>query len=145
AVLNVARYDVFGLRDAMLAGQAARALNTLAGLRAEGEALPLVLWAVGDEVRVLSRLAAARAAGHDLGAVMRQQRVFGQREQLLRKALDRLGAINWAAAVQHAHDIDRLVKGLKVDGRLDDAWEEMARLVMRMAASRTPAARPSAL
>src|SRR5690606_9091040 len=98
AVLNVARYDVFGLRDAMLSGDAARALAMLAGLRAEGEALPLILWAVGDEVRVLARLAAAKAAGHDLGAEMRRQRVFGPREQLLRKTLDRLPARSWPAA-----------------------------------------------
>ncbi|MFQ6721344.1 DNA polymerase III subunit delta, partial [Bordetella pertussis] len=38
AVLNVARYDVFGLRDAMLAGDTARTVRMLDGLRAEGEA-----------------------------------------------------------------------------------------------------------
>ncbi len=140
AVLNVARYDVFGLRDAMLAGNASKALQVLAGLRAEGEALPLVLWAVGDEVRVLARLAAAQAAGQDLGSVMRQQRVFGQREQLVRQALRRLPPNGWAAAVQHAHDVDRLIKGLKVPGRLDNAWDELARLIMRIAVSRTSAA-----
>src|SRR3546814_7984919 len=61
----------------------------LAGLRAEGEALPLVLWAVGEEVRVLARLAAAQAAGQDVQAEMRRQRVFGQREHLLRQTLSR--------------------------------------------------------
>jgi len=136
AVLNVARYDVFGLRDAMLAGQAAKALTILAGLRAEGEALPLVLWAVGDEVRVLARLATAQASGQDLSAAMRQQRVFGSREQLLRQALARLPTGIWPAAVQHAHDIDRLIKGLKVPGRLEDPWEELARLALRVASTR---------
>ncbi|MCD0501792.1 DNA polymerase III subunit delta, partial [Bordetella petrii] len=57
AVLNVARYDVFGLRDAMLAGDAPRTVRMISGLRAEGEALPLVLWAVGDEIRLLARVA----------------------------------------------------------------------------------------
>ncbi|MBB5213577.1 DNA polymerase III subunit delta [Parapusillimonas granuli] len=135
AVLNVARYDVFGLRDAMLAGNPARALAILAGLRAEGEALPLVLWAVGDEVRVLARLAAAQAGG-DIQAELRRQRVFGQREQLLRQALNRVPPGSWPAAVQHAHDIDRLIKGLKVPGRLDDPWEELGRLALRIAVSR---------
>src|SRR5690606_23360194 len=103
AVLNVARYDVFGLRDAMLAGQAARALTILAGLRAEGEALPLVLWAVGEEVRVLARLAAAQSSGQDLQAEIRRQRIFGPREQLLRQTLNRVPPNAWPAAVQHAH------------------------------------------
>ncbi|NYT35623.1 DNA polymerase III subunit delta [Allopusillimonas soli] len=136
AVLNVARYDVFGLRDAMLSGNAARALTILDGLRAEGEALPLVLWAVGDEVRVLARLSAAQQAGRDLGGEMRRQRVFGAREQLLRQALGRVPARLWAGAVQQAHDIDRLIKGLKTPGRLADPWEEIRRLTLRVAAAR---------
>ncbi|MYN11550.1 DNA polymerase III subunit delta [Pusillimonas sp. TS35] len=136
AVLNVARYDVFGLRDAMLAGNPARAATILDGLRAEGEALPLVLWAVGDEIRVLARLAAAQAAGNDLGAEMRRQRVFGQREQLLRQALARVAPNSWPAAVQHAHDVDRLIKGLRTPGRLDDPWEELKRLALRVAAGK---------
>ncbi|MDS1140998.1 DNA polymerase III subunit delta [Pusillimonas sp. SM2304] len=139
AVLNVARYDVFGLRDAMLAGNAAKALAMLSGLRAEGEALPLVLWAVGEEVRVLARLAAAQAAGGDMQAEMRRQRVFGPREHLLRQTLGRLPQQAWPAAVQHAHDIDRLIKGLKVPGRLDDPWEELGRLALRIALARRPA------
>lgn len=138
AVLNVARYDVFGLRDAMLAGNATRAVTMLTGLRAEGEALPLVLWAVGEEVRVLARLSAAQAAGEDLSSAMRRYRIFGPRENLIRQTLSRLPANAWPAAVQHAHDIDRIIKGLKVAGRLDDPWEELARLTLRIAVSRKP-------
>ncbi|OWT57420.1 DNA polymerase III subunit delta [Candidimonas nitroreducens] len=141
AVLNVARYDVFGLRDAMLAGQPARTLSMLAGLRAEGTALPLVLWAVGDEIRVLARLAEARAQGRDLGGEMRKGRVFGNHERLARQALARVPPGAWPAAVQHAHEVDRLIKGLKVPGRLDDPWEEMGRLALRVAAVRPAAGR----
>ncbi|RTZ42537.1 DNA polymerase III subunit delta [Candidimonas sp. SYP-B2681] len=137
AVLNVARYDVFGLRDAMLSGNAAKALTVLAGLRAEGEALPLVLWAIGEEVRVLARLSATQAAGQDLQAEMRRQRIFGPREHLVRQTLSRIPAKTWPAAVQHAHDIDRLIKGLKVPGRLTDPWEELGRLALRIAISKS--------
>lgn len=139
AVLNVARYDLFGLRDAMLAGDPARTLTILAGLKAEGEALPLVLWAIGEEVRVLARLAHAQAQGHNLQGLMREYRIFGPRENLIRQTLSRLPATVWPAAVQHAHDIDRLIKGVPVPGRLDDPWEELARLALRVARpSRTP-------
>ncbi|TAM89915.1 MAG: DNA polymerase III subunit delta [Candidimonas sp.] len=133
AVLNVARYDVFGLRDAMLAGRASKALTMLAGLRAEGEALPLILWAVGDEVRTMARLAAARAAGRDLADEMRKNRIFGAHEQGVRKALARLPLRTWPRLVCHAHDIDRLIKGLKAPGRLGDPWEELARLLVNVA------------
>lgn len=51
AVLNVARYDIDALRDALRANDPARCARTLDGLKAEGAALPLVLWAVANEAR----------------------------------------------------------------------------------------------
>lgn len=135
AVLNVARYDVFGLRDAMLAGDTRRTVRMLEGLRAEGEALPLVLWAVGDEIRLLARIAEARTSGQDTGALMRKLRIFGVHEKLALQALGRVPAKAWPAAVQHAHDVDRLIKGLSVAGRLPNPWDEMTRLALRVAAA----------
>lgn len=141
AVLDVARYNVFGLRDAMLAGDSVRTVRMLEGLRAEGEALPLVLWAVGEEVRILARIAQARQDGQDASAVMRRLRVFGNHERLALQALDRVPPRAWPAAVAHAHDVDRLIKGLSVPGRLGNAWEEMMRLALRVAAGRAPSVR----
>lgn len=51
AVLNVARYDIDALRDALRAKDQARCARTLDGLKAEGAALPLVLWALANEAR----------------------------------------------------------------------------------------------
>lgn len=136
AVLDVARYDVFDLRDAMLAGNAKRALTILQGLRGEGAGLPLVLWAVGDEIRLMARLAGLQADGGDVGGEMRRHRVFGPREQGIRRTLARVPPEAWRAAVQHAHDIDRLIKGLKVPGLLGDPWEELARLILRITVER---------
>jgi len=135
AVLNVARYDVFGLRDAMLAGDVGRTVRMLDGLRAEGEALPLVLWAVGEEIRILARVAETRANGGDTGGAMRRLRIFGAHEKLALQALGRVPARAWPAAVQHAHEVDRIIKGLPVPGRLADPWEEMTRLALRVAAA----------
>lgn len=135
AVMNVARYNIFGLRDAMLAGDVPRLVRIMGGLKAEGEALPLVLWAVGEEIRTLARVSEANTAGQDLTSVLRSQRIFGTHEPLARKALSRVSPRNWPAAVQHAHEVDRLIKGLPVAGRLQDPWEEMTRLAMRVAAA----------
>lgn len=133
AVLNVARYNIFDLREAMLAGQAQRALTILHGLRGEGEALPLILWAIGDEVRILAALSGAQQSGLDLNQAMRQQRIFGAREQQIRQCLQRIPASVWPAAVRHAHELDRLIKGLKNPGAMHDPWEEAARLCLRIA------------
>ncbi len=137
AVMNVARYDVFGLRDAMLAGDIPRMVRVMNGLKAEGEALPLVLWAIGEEIRTLARVSHSTTSGQDISSVLRSQRIFGQHERLARLALKRVAPRHWAAAVQHAHDVDRLIKGLHVTGKLQDPWEEMTRLAMRVAT--TPA------
>lgn len=136
AVLNVARYNLYDLRDAMLLGQADRALTVLEGLRAEGEALLLVLWAVGEEIRILSRVSDLGPAGLDTG--LRANRLFGARERLARQALRRIPAGVWPLALRHVHEIDRMIKGVPVAGRLGDPWDELARLVMRMATAGSP-------
>jgi DNA polymerase III subunit delta len=51
AVLNVARYDITDLRNAIKARDPARTARTLDGLHAEDAALPLVLWAMATEAR----------------------------------------------------------------------------------------------
>lgn len=135
AVLDVARYNLYDLRDAMLLAEADRALTVLGGLRAEGEALPLVLWAVGEEIRLLARLAQLPPAAR--GAQFRTYRFFGNRERLARRALDRIPPDAWPLALRHVQEIDRMIKGVPVAGRLDDPWNELARLVMRMATAGT--------
>jgi DNA polymerase-3 subunit delta len=53
SVGDSARFDVFQLGDTVLAGDAARALRMLAGLRAEGSEATLVLWALLRTLRDL--------------------------------------------------------------------------------------------
>ena len=129
AVMNVARYDAFGLAEAMLAGDVARTLRSVDGLRAEGEAEPLVLWALADAIRNLARLAEARDAGRAPASLMRELRIFGQREALYLQALRRLDRERLARALQAAAGIDRIVKGLT----RGDAWDEMTSLATSVA------------
>jgi DNA polymerase-3 subunit delta len=66
AVLNVARYDIDALRDALRANDPARCARALDGLRAEGAALPLILWTVANEARQrAARVALLHAARID--------------------------------------------------------------------------------
>lgn len=62
AVLNVARYDISDLRDAVKAKDLARAARTLEGLKAEAAPLPLVLWTLANEARNNAQTLATRAA-----------------------------------------------------------------------------------
>ncbi len=51
AVLNVARYDIDDLKNALQARDTARCARTLEGLKAEAAAPPLVLWVLANEAR----------------------------------------------------------------------------------------------
>ena len=134
AVLNVARYDVFSLSPALLAGDAPRALRLLDGLRAEGEPLLLLLWVVAEELRTLLRVQEALAAGQPAASVLRELRVWGPREKLLPAAARRLPAATAAALLARCADIDRLVKGLRAPKRDSDPWLELADIALACAA-----------
>lgn len=124
AVLNVARYDIDGLREALLQGDLARLTRTLDGLRQEGEAPPLVLWAVTEEVRALAALKEGLNAGRPADQLFKEQRIWGPRQALVKRALGRLDAPRLRAALTQTAHIDRCIKGLGGG----DVWDEFLRL-----------------
>jgi DNA polymerase-3 subunit delta len=133
AVLNVARYDVFKLSEAMLAGDPARLVRMLEGLKGEGEALPLVLWAVSEEIRTLLKLKAGMAQGRPLGALLKEYRIWGPRERLMEPALRRISLPVLEAALQQAAQVDKMIKGLRAKGYAGDAWDAMLQLGLKIA------------
>jgi len=133
AVLNVARYDVFKLSEAMLSGDAARLARMLDGLKGEGEALPLVLWAVSEEIRTLLKLKSGMAQGRPLGALMKEYRIWGPRERMMEPALRRVSLPTLEAALQDAAQVDKMVKGLRAKQFAGDAWDAMLQLALRVA------------
>ncbi len=124
AVLNVARYDLDGLREAMLAGDVLRLTRTIDGLQQEGEAPPLVLWAMTEEVRALAQINAGLEAGRPLPALLKEARVWGARQAPMRQALQRVKGGRARAALAQAARIDRMIKGLASG----DVWDEFLRL-----------------
>ena len=133
AVLNVARYDVFKLGEAVLAGQVARALRMLDGLQAEGEAAVLVHWTLAEDIRALKRVKDALGAGKPLPLALREARVWGVKERLFERALP-LFSDNALAQLLHAAQVcDGLVKGLKHPDWPLDPWEGLKRLVLMTA------------
>jgi len=130
AVLSVARYDLDALREALLEGDPARCVRLLDGLRAEGAAPPLVLWAMATEIRTLAALAGARESGQPLAAAMKAERVFDDRRRArLERALPRLRLPALRTALLAAARIDRIVKGV-ADG---EPWDEFRQLALRLA------------
>lgn len=116
AVLNVARYDVFKLNEAVLAGDVGRTARMLDGLRGEGEAAVLVLWALTEEIRTLLRVKRGVASGKPLAVLLRENRVWGPRERLIGPALSRVSEASLERGLDLAAKIDKQVKGLTGTG-----------------------------
>jgi len=107
SVGNSARYDVFQLAQAAAAGDAARALRVLLGLKSEGAEPTLILWALVRELRGLWQ---ARERGR------LRSRVPGSGWNLAAPpapaALARLGRLPLASLLEQASHTDRIIKGL---------------------------------
>jgi DNA polymerase-3 subunit delta len=124
AVLNVARYDIDGLREALLTGDVTRLSRTLDGLMHEGEAPPLVLWAMSEEIRTLTLIRCGLDRGRPLEMLLKEAKVWGPRVNPVKKALQRLSTATLESALYQAGRIDRLAKGIG-QGNI---WEEFLRL-----------------
>ncbi|MEP7300735.1 MAG: DNA polymerase III subunit delta [Caldimonas sp.] len=130
AVLNVARYDVFRLGEAVLAGQVARSLRMLDGLQAEGEAAVLVHWTLAEDIRGLKRVKDALGAGKPMPLALREARVWGAKERIFERALALLSDDALSHLLEAAHICDGLVKGLKHPDWPADPWQGLKRLVL---------------
>lgn len=136
AVANSSRFDVYKLTDAAVAGDAARAMKILTGLKAEGVEPVIVVWALTRELRTLAKIAGMLAGRADLGAAMQRCGVWRNREGLVRSAISR-------------HDRGRLLSLLKATGyadaaakgqRRDDPWQVIAPILLQLALGRRRAA-----
>jgi len=141
AVLNVARYDVFKLSEAVLSGQVPRMLRMLEGLEAEGEAAVLVHWTLAEDARALKRVREALNAGKPLPMALREARVWGVKERLFERIAPALNDQAVAALVEAAQICDGIVKGLRHPEWPTNPWAALKRLaLMLVAATQTPAA-----
>jgi DNA polymerase-3 subunit delta len=131
AVVNVARYDVFKLSESVLSGQVARVQRMLDGLQAEGEAAVLVHYTLAEDIRAMKRVKDAMTAGKPLPMALREQRVWGPRERLFERVLPRMSEARLNGLLQAAHQVDGIVKGLKVPDWPTDPWQALHRLAVR--------------
>ncbi len=130
AVLDVARFEVAQLSEALLAGDKARLARVLAGLAGEGEPAPRVLWVMAEDVRAVLRVHQGLAAGRNAAELYRDFRIWGEaRQRSIAAAARRLTRARLEAALAHAAGVDRIIKGLDPG----DAWDELARLGLRLA------------
>lgn len=136
AVLNVARYDIFKLNEAILSGDIPRIVRMIEGFKGEGEAPPRILWVLTEEIRTLIKLQTAIQQGQSLPPLMKSLKIWGPREKLIRNALQYLDIEKLQLALQQAAQVDKLVKGLQVETLLDDSWDALLQLSLSIAPKR---------
>ncbi|PZP77958.1 MAG: DNA polymerase III subunit delta [Ectopseudomonas oleovorans] len=116
AVADSARFDVFGLIDCALGGDAAHALRMLEGLRGEGV------------------IAHQQSQGIPLDKAFSSARppVWDKRRPLVSKALQRHSSKRWGQLLQQAQLIDAQIKGQAAG----DPWSELAMLTLQLSGQR---------
>lgn len=128
AVADSSRYDVFRLSEAVLAGDAPRALRVVEGLRGEGVEPTLVLWALNRELRQLWTL---RQGGPGERGGWRPP----AQAAALERARRRLPRFPFARLAARALRADRMIKG-RLQG---EPWDEILLLCAEFCGLRAPA------
>ena len=128
AVANVARYDAYDCSAALLAGNMARYVRVLDGLRSEGESPVFILWALAEELRALARIQQGVEGGRAIVQLLRENRVWGERQGLMKTALKRHARAALERALVHAARIDRASKGAGPG----EPWDEFISLGLEL-------------
>lgn len=129
-VADSARFDVFRLIDAALNGQPAQVARIVAGLRAEGAAIPALMGMVVKELHTVAALAHAR----NFAAECKALRIWDSRQAVYKRALARHAPECWQALLVAAGAVDRISKGRVRPGRdPHDAWLQLERLLLAVA------------
>ncbi len=123
AVGDSARFNVFQLSEALLAGDAVRVVRMLDGLRAEGEEPTLVLWCLAEELRSILQWSPSPTQ-----SARRLFRGGRRRKELLRSAAQRVPRARALALLSEAARVDGLIKG----PRKSEAWGELARIATQL-------------
>jgi DNA polymerase-3 subunit delta len=121
SIADQARFNVYGLADACLGGDAVKALRVLTGLQRAGVEPVLLIWALAREVRGLSRIAVGLRAGRSRPQLYKENNVWQQRARLIESALGRLRLGDLHDALQRLARLDRVLKG-RQSGKL---WLEL--------------------
>jgi DNA polymerase-3 subunit delta len=128
AVADVARYDVFQLSEAWLAGDAVRALRILTVLEAEGDAPIQAIWQLSEDVHAIAAVHAMVRAGTPLASAVRNARVWGKRQHALERAVQRVAPATVPGLLSALAQLDALSKGI---GR-GNAWSELAGICLSL-------------
>ena len=120
AVSDVSRFERDTLLDAIHARDAQRVVRVLDSLRAEGEPLPLLLWVLAEEIRLLMAFSAGQRPRRYLPP---------DRSQAIERTAKVHSRTSFDRELLRAHRIDRMIKGVEAG----DPWDAMIELALGIA------------
>jgi len=126
-VLNVARYDVFQLSDAMMASDTIRFVRVLAGLQGEGVAPLLILATLAEQIRQLIAIRTGLDHGQPPAQLLQAARIWGERQKSALAAARKIGIPALTQGLAQAAVIDRMIKGVAQG----DVWDALLQLGLR--------------
>lgn len=112
-VADSARYNLYDLTDAALAGQSEQAERMLRGLLSEGVEPIQILWAIARDLRQLNVAASAHAAGQQIDWALKQAGVWDSKISLFRSALNRLSPKLLESLLLACAVLDKKLKGMR--------------------------------
>ncbi len=127
-IADYARFNVYALVDACLAGETERVPRILESLRGEGVEPVLANWALAREVRLLAKLAGGLARGNARAGLFKSYNIWSRRQGLVNAALTRRGHTGWWRLLRDVARVDRVVKGRESG----DPWLELERVCLRL-------------
>lgn len=130
AVADSARFDVFKLTDALLGGKLNRANKILYGLKAEGVAAPVVLWALSREARILFNVKSELRQGSHQEAVFKKYQIWDKRIPLVHDAVKRLNVIQIQSLLLASAKADAQIKGRLAGNCWDTLFEICSRFCL---------------
>lgn len=139
-VFDNARFELFGLVDAALAGDPGRTLRIVHALAAENAAMPLLCWALADALRKLLKVRQLMQQDRiSLAQAMRTAGIFSKRETITRRALARLDVPALQSFLQQVACLDRMTKGaVPAHGPAVDPWFHAGTLLVALAGGQLP-------
>lgn len=125
-VADSARYDVFKLVDAVLAGRVNRILKILHGLQEDGIAAPVVLWSLTREARTLLSIQAQLQQRVPREQVYKNHQIWDKRKILMNEVLPKLSTQQLFEALTLSATADRQIKGQQQG----NAWETLLQICL---------------
>lgn len=129
-IADNARYDVFKLVDSVLAGRVKRSAKILLGLRDEGIAAPVVLWALTREVRILASIKEQVQQHIARELIFKNLNIWdANKKTLINNILSRIGAKVLDEALLLSARADQQIKGQQSG----NPWETLLQICLLFA------------